>query len=101
MSNKEPVGFGDKALTFHTKKDEKGNILGTKVHEQNESSLLNIVDKIPENRFCLDCGETLTPILIFICKHCGQRYLVQYDNNVNKPIIVPMGKEPELTKLDK
>lgn len=82
----EIFGVGDKVLVFHTRKTEDGEIIVTEKHE---------AIKLPEKEptFCLDCGEPLTPLLIYYCKACKQRYLVQFDETIGKPIIVPMGRE--------
>ena len=95
---KKPVGqlpFSDKVVARHTRKTEQGDIISSETHEASpqEASLLTEVTKIAEKRFCMECGEGLTPLLIYYCKACKQRYLVQYDEIVGRPLIVPIGKE--------
>lgn len=85
----------DKVVARHTRKTEQGDIISSETHEASpqEASLLTEVTKIAEKRFCMECGEPLTPLLIYYCKACKQRYLVQYDDIVGRPLIVPIGKE--------
>ena len=100
MSADDSVPLQDKIIALHTRKDEKGKVLSEKRHEAgiSEKDLYSALSKIPERRFCFDCGGALKQMLIFYCSDCGQRYLVEFDETVGKPILVPLGQEKELIK---
>lgn len=102
MSGPESTGFGtsDKIQAVHTRKDEAGKTLDKQLHEKGAPAMSfgELEKLVPGRRFCIDCGEQLKPLLILYCTRCGQRYMVQFDPDLSKPIIVPLGAEEDLIK---
>jgi hypothetical protein len=83
------TGFiSDKVKVWHTKRDpETGKILGT----------TEVTAEVPkEKMFCMECGEPLTPIMIYYCENgCKQRYLVDFDEETGRPVMTVLGREEE------
>ncbi len=56
--------------------------------------------KMFEVKYCPDCGEKPMFVPIYLCTHCGRRYLARYDPASGSTVLVPMGKEeiPDILK---
>lgn len=89
----------DKPVVTHIRKDEEGNELTRNqvatALSLSEKRIKSLLDEVGKQKFCVDCGKPLVPILVFACenKPCGSQYILEYDEELGKIVILPVGKE--------
>lgn len=87
MTKEEPKAT-DRVELIVTDKDNKIKRIVTTVNLAKFSTAAKNV------HFCVDCGEKLMEIPLYLCEVCGQRYVARLEPKTGKVIIFAIGKAP-------